>query len=182
MRDLTGMRFGRLIVIDRAPNKKKATIWNCLCDCGRKCTSYSTHMIRGNTQSCGCIREKSGNQHKDWTGYGEISGGRWKEINRSKWNRPSRENIEFTITIEYIWELFLKQNRRCILSGQEITMRDESRPQNRGTASLDRIDSKKGYIPGNVQWVHKDINRMKNIFEQAHFINMCKLIAENNYE
>lgn len=43
--------------------------------------------------------------------------------------------------------------------------------------SLDRIDSKKGYVVGNVQWVHKDINRMKNTFPQDYFIQVCKQIA-----
>lgn len=46
------------------------------------------------------------------------------------------------------------------------------------TASLDRIQNDKGYIEGNVQWVHKDINRMKNIFEQNYFIDICKKIIE----
>jgi hypothetical protein len=48
------------------------------------------------------------------------------------------------------------------------------------TASLDRIDSSKGYCEDNVQWVHKDINRMKNTFDQDYFISLCKLIAENS--
>ena len=34
--DLTGQKFGRLTVIDRAPNKNSRTAWNCLCDCGNR--------------------------------------------------------------------------------------------------------------------------------------------------
>jgi hypothetical protein len=44
----------------------------------------------------------------------------------------------------------------------------------------DRIDSSKGYVVGNIQWVHKHINKMKNKYPQDHFIEMCRLVAENN--
>ena len=47
------------------------------------------------------------------------------------------------------------------------------------TASLDRIDSKKGYTIDNVQWVYKKINMMKQNYDQKEFVNLCCLIAEN---
>ena len=47
---------------------------------------------------------------------------------------------------------------------------------------MDRIDSTKGYIKGNVQWVHKTVNIMKNTFDNTLFINLCKKIAENNID
>ena len=50
------------------------------------------------------------------------------------------------------------------------------------TASLDRIDSKKGYIEGNIQWVHKDINRMKWAFNEDYFIKLCNNIYQYNLE
>lgn len=48
------------------------------------------------------------------------------------------------------------------------------------TASLDRIDSSKGYIEGNVQWVHKRINKMKLDDSDTEFIEWCRLIADFN--
>jgi hypothetical protein len=45
------------------------------------------------------------------------------------------------------------------------------------TASLDRVDSVTGYIPSNVQWVHKDINLMKNRFGQAYFRELCRRVS-----
>jgi hypothetical protein len=48
------------------------------------------------------------------------------------------------------------------------------------TASLDRIDSSKGYIEGNVQWIHKHINKMKNNFNESYFIEICKKISQKN--
>ena len=48
------------------------------------------------------------------------------------------------------------------------------------TASLDRIDSNKGYIKNNVQWVHKHINTMKMHMTDREFIDMCKKVAKHN--
>jgi hypothetical protein len=50
------------------------------------------------------------------------------------------------------------------------------------TASIDRIDSSKGYEEGNIQWVHKHVNFMKRTYSQDYFIDMCKKIAEHNKE
>ena len=51
-----------------------------------------------------------------------------------------------------------------------------------GTASLDRIDSTKGYTKNNIQWVHKTINKMKNVLHDEEFIQWCNLIANYNKE
>lgn len=48
------------------------------------------------------------------------------------------------------------------------------------TASLDRIDSNKGYNKENIQWVHKYINKMKMDFNQDYYIEMCRKVS--NYE
>lgn len=45
------------------------------------------------------------------------------------------------------------------------------------TASLDRKDSTKGYVPGNTQWVHLVINDMKSDFSQQEFVDWCTLVA-----
>jgi len=45
------------------------------------------------------------------------------------------------------------------------------------TASLDRIDSTKNYTIDNIQWVHKDVNKMKMDFSQEYFIEMCRLVT-----
>jgi hypothetical protein len=77
------------------------------------------------------------------------------------------------ITIKQAWELFEAQNRRCSLTGLPLYFGG----RNGTTASLDRIDSSLGYLISNVQWIHKDVNRMKNHFDQDYFIDICKRIA-----
>jgi len=52
------------------------------------------------------------------------------------------------------------------------------RKRDKYIASLDRIDNNKGYIEGNVQWVIKKINYMKNTLSEKNFINLCNKISE----
>lgn len=51
--DLTGKRFGQFTVLHRSQNKNGATMWTCLCDCGKECTVNSSNLIRGLSKSCG---------------------------------------------------------------------------------------------------------------------------------
>lgn len=90
-------------------------------------------------------------------------------------------DIIFNINVEYIWKLFLKQNRKCALTGMEIHFADTCREDKYDvTASLDRIDNTKGYIENNVQWLHKDINLMKQKFTQEKFIQYCNMISKQH--
>jgi hypothetical protein len=55
-RDLSGRRFGRLTIINRADDPRRAIRWNALCDCGKKPVVIGAHLLNGNSQSCGCLR------------------------------------------------------------------------------------------------------------------------------
>ena len=56
--DLTGRKFGRLTVIERAPNYGKSSVWFCRCDCGEEKIARSGHLRSGATTSCGCYRRE----------------------------------------------------------------------------------------------------------------------------
>lgn len=59
-RKMVGERFGRLVVLSRAPNRKKATYWKCRCDCGTEKEVARSALTSGSTSSCGCLsREKA---------------------------------------------------------------------------------------------------------------------------
>lgn len=85
--------------------------------------------------------------------------------------------LEFTITKEYAEEVFRLQEGRCCYTGRVITLQDLHKKDRKGTASLDRIDSNKGYIKGNICWVYggKDfnINLMKLSSSRVTFIRAC---------
>ena len=56
--DLTGQRFGRLLVIRRAKKKNKCrhTAFLCRCDCGAEKIIFGTNLRTKSTQSCGCLQ------------------------------------------------------------------------------------------------------------------------------
>lgn len=59
--DLTGQRFGKLTVIERAddyisPNGVTAVRWKCLCDCGSVVEVKANDLRKGKIKSCGCGR------------------------------------------------------------------------------------------------------------------------------
>lgn len=53
--DLTGQRFGHLVVLEPAERRNGRTAWRCLCDCGRETVVISSHLRSGHTASCGCM-------------------------------------------------------------------------------------------------------------------------------
>jgi len=168
--DITGLEVGLLTVLEDAGTRNNKRYWLCECKCGVRKQILHSHLSGHKVQSCGCI--KKGSSNALWKGHGEISGNRWDMIKR---RRRHAEDREFTVTIEEAWDLFLKQNRKCALSGIEIEFGKTGKDLY--TASLDRIDSNKGYTIDNVQWLHKHVNWMKNTFSQEYFVEMCKKIA-----
>ena len=75
--DLTGQRFGRLVVLERAENKNKRTFWKCECDCGNVCAIRADKLKSNHTTSCGCVHKENTTKanFKDETGkqYGLLS-------------------------------------------------------------------------------------------------------------
>lgn len=180
--DLTNKPFFNLTVQHRInETRNDRVLWQCICVCGTV-TRYSTnHLTRkiNPVKSCGCLKKRNGVQHKQWTGAGEISGNFWyNHVVRSANGAKGRNKLKLDVTKEYVWDLFLKQGRKCALSGIELIL-PKKWDDNSYTASLDRIDSSEGYTKENVQWVHKDINMMKRTYSQQHFVSMCKKVAEN---
>lgn len=139
------------------------------CECGTEKTVLGTHLIQGKTQSCGCLKREP----RNFRGYKGVSLTYFSSLKRGADGGKGRKPIDFRVSIEYLGELLEKQNYLCALSGLSISYKDK-------TASLDRIDSSKGYVEGNVQWVHKDVNMMKRHYSQDYFVKLCKLVARED--
>jgi hypothetical protein len=79
------------------------------------------------------------------------------------------KNREFTITLDDLFMVLLKQDNKCSLTS--VSFSADNKP------SLDRIDSSKGYTKDNIQFVLKDINVMKSNLEESKFVELCNLVA-----
>lgn len=156
--------------------KKPTNRCDCGCECGEEVLRSPYHLKRGNCSCKNCKAETD--RVNNGTGYKEITGIYWSSVKR----QAVRRGVEFTLDIEDAWKLLEHQNHKCVLSGMEIGFARTKHEYLKGgtTASLDRIDSSKGYIKGNVQWTHKWINRMKSNHSQETFIDLCKKVACQN--
>jgi len=175
-RDRTGKKFHNLLVVELAGrNKWRQLLWRCRCDCGNEVVKVSGDL--GRTRSCGCKHssqdQKTGANSPFWKGVGEISGYRISQIKEN----AKRRGHPYELEDDYLWSLFLEQGRKCALSGLELAFGMKGAEM--GTASLDRINSSKGYLVGNVQWVHKDVNLMKMDLDQNYFLDLCEAINYN---
>ncbi len=110
-----------------------------------------------------------------WRGYGDIS---LSYLGRLRW-LANKKGLKFNINLKQMWNLFLNQNGKCALTGEKLKFSSGYRTCD-ATASLDRIDSSKGYELNNIQWLHKEINELKSDFPQNEFVNLCKKVANNN--
>ena len=138
---------------------------------------------QGATQSCGCLASDSASE-RQWQGHGELSRHYWNHLK----HHAAERGVGFQISIEDAWSAFQKQGGKCAISGVPIEMGRYRPPSSTtvrkwprlGTASLDRKDSDGDYHKDNVQWVHKEINRMKGKLTDAAFIAMCRTVAQFN--
>ena len=165
-------RFGTFLVI-RKLNKKAengGTLWECRCDCG-SIRQYTSGYLK-KAKSCGCEQYAPSNC-RDWEKRCLISKGMWEVITRNATVR----NFGFNITKKQAWDIFISQKGRCALTGVALTFEDVS---NLGTASLDRIDSLQGYHVANLQWVHKEINRMKGALSDEKFVAFCRQVVSHD--
>lgn len=158
--DLTGQRFGRLVVKERrGSDSYKSSLWLCKCDCGNECLVASHNLRTQHTQSCGCLQRE-----------------RTAEAHTTHGHRHTR--------IYGIWNTMVarchRKNTKAYpaYGGRGITVCDEWKNSfqsfydwamengyNDGL-SIDRIDNDKGYSPVNCRWVTMETqsnNRRSNI-------------------
>ena len=139
------------------------------CECGKE-EWVRIHALRqGKANLCANCRSK-GERSPTFVGYKDMPG---RVVSRIKGCATARKHTKDTIDFEaeFIYNLFHKQAGKCKFTGVDLDW---------DTASLDRIDSTKGYTKNNVQWVHRTVNKMKLNMQDDEFIKWCKLITENN--
>lgn len=149
-KDLTGMKFGRLTVIEKVDhNKCGQWRWRCKCECGNETVVDGPSLTRGLTTSCGC---------------------RSKEVSADNCRKSFTKHHETGTRLYRIWSgmkkrCYNKNNRDYFLYGARgITICDEWRNSYEAfrdwalangyhdKLSIDRIDNDQGYYPRNCRW------------------------------
>lgn len=101
--------------------------------------------------------------------------------------KAKERHLVWDLSEEYLDQLFNNQEGRCALTGVPITITTKINKQHNldkslMTASLDRINNAVGYVEGNVQWVHKTINRIRQNLAVPEFIAWCNKVVTYSKE
>lgn len=149
--DLTGQRFGRLVVIERADNSAdgRARLL-CRCDCGQSKTVLGEHLKKGRTKSCGCAKSESSSKRF------KKHGGRNSKLYRIWSNMKDRcNNPDCKVYSDYggrgikvckEWiDDFSAFQKWALANGYKEGL------------TIDRKDNDKGYSPDNCRWTDRKI-------------------------
>ncbi len=148
--DLTGQRFGHLLVESRARSREKsphgAAWWNCVCDCGTRLARRGYVMRRaredGQVISCGCVAPRP---HALPPGIAE----RNQLLSRYRIKAAER-GLEFSLSIDEFEQLTAQDCHYCGRPPFQIKRNGSSRSNGYTYTGIDRVDSGQGYRTGNV--------------------------------
>ena len=175
-KDLTGMRFGVLTVLELAgthenPCGTRRSLWRCRCDCGTEKVVQGTSLTSGQTVSCGCMK-KIRIAKINTTHGGSRSGkedrlyGIWKNMRR-RCNSPKDSHYksyggrgvavceewnDYAVFKEWAYENGYNENAEI------------------GECTLDRIDNDGNYEPSNCRWANR-IVQMNNT-SRNHYVEL----------
>lgn len=148
IKDLTGCRFGKLLVVRIDPsNSSHKTHWICECDCGKEISARGTTLRAGKINSCGCLRLEKLKETMVTHGKSRTTEYRiWAQMKRrcspKEKGRGRKDYYERGIRVCKEW------------SGADgfTAFIEHVGPRPSMSHSLDRIDNDRGYEPGNVRW------------------------------
>lgn len=139
--DMTGQRFGRLLILGRS-----GAHWACRCDCGQSAKVRRKHLIGGHTVSCGCRRNQILSELHETNQRHMMSGSPthrvWIEMRR-------RCRSAGRVTAKYYFDRGVTVCEHWQSSFEDFLADMGERPP--GT-TIDRIDGTRGYEPANCRW------------------------------
>ena len=140
------------------------------CDCGKELLKLPIEILNpnGDFQCASCAQKE--NKIESMIANGMVGDLALTQYTRLKKSAEKR-NYEFSVSIKYLWDLFQEQKQICAITGDYIPNIKE--------ASLDRIDSSKGYIEGNVQWVTYQANVSKHTMTMEQLYEFCRKVLNH---
>ena len=133
--------------------------------------NYAAYSLSLGKECKTCSNRKTEN-----SGRGVYNGVRLSWVHKCKVGAETR-GIVWTLSVEDIWQVYVNQDGVCNLSGIPIGWATVGQTH---TASLDRIDSKKGYTLDNIQLVHKSVNMARGTMSVEEFIAMCNAVTDRD--
>lgn len=106
------------------------------------------------------------------------------EINLEQWISSAtntarhRSKCVSDLTSEYMIELWNKQQELCYYSGIQMLTPKYGSGRSPYSPSIDRLDSNKGYLKGNVVWCIWACNAGKTQMSVEDYINVCKNVVK----
>lgn len=134
--------------------------------------NYAEESLRLGKECKSCSNKNVEHCHRGWHRGIRIS---W--FNKFKVSAETR-GIEWHMSLDDVADLMESQGFKCALTGWDIEFPEFGHPQH-APASLDRIDSSKGYTKDNTQLVVKQANMMKQQYSQEDYIKVCIAVAMN---
>lgn len=174
--NLSGKIFGSIEVISHCKTGRYKEggifqVWKCKClQCGHINNIRAGNLKNGQKTCKTCASKNVSDNSKECL----IDFNVWyRMVGRAK-----VKDIEVNLTQQDCLDIFNSQDGKCALSGVKIYFGETRNKES--TASPDRINPKLGYIKGNVRWVHKFVNSMRNCVPTEEFIWWCNTIAKQN--
>lgn len=177
--DMVGQKFGRLLVISRAPSRHKRAYWNCICDCGRTCVANGKWVRQGKKQSCGCLRSELSRLRMPALIAGNVlppGEAAFNLLYATYRSSAEKRGLEFVLTKG---DFALLTQRDCFYCGMKPSQ--ICKPFIGGGYlynGIDRNDNSLGYTLINSVSCCKLCNWMKNQFDAKDFLNHCRMIVE----
>lgn len=169
--DITGQRFNRLVVIERAENDRNGnTQFRCRCDCGNEITALSGNIRAGKTQSCGCLNQENRTKAPGISNANRV----WRQYKAN----ARKRNIPFELEKDDFMSIIVQPCHYCGSSLQTIQNDNKSN----GTfayTGIDRIDNDNGYIYGNVAPCCHTCNIAKQEMSYREFVEHARKIVMN---
>ena len=185
--DLTGQKFGRLIVVEKAEKpknvKNKETYWKCYCDCGNKKIINGRSIRTGHSTSCGCfnIENKKNIDKLKKIGFNNRKGviTLYNQVYWHTYNNAKKRNLFFDIDKKFCYQICSKP---CFFCNQLDKRRNKDTGEFFNCNGIDRINNQIGYTKENCVPCCFICNRAKNTLSEEKFLSWIEQVYKHSIE